>query len=450
MMTDSSIPSDDVDKAAKWTVFLLVDLRVLFIITYVYVSVVNLISTTANGEASEDIHSTRLFNITSQPEHANVNVSFIDDAILWNCRDHSDTKHYYRGLYLMLISAFSATMVAFVLTKITIVFGTKHGLLYLWQLAVIECLQEQLKLDENQEKSTKSTDSADHKISMKDNQNEGKQQSCCEDDKTSFRVASNDNDPLMESSRQPKSVEICEESKGTKDFEAENKTNGDECTHKKDRRENNQIEERKQLVKGDSAAVGDEKHQSDKMPSVDCSKKDEVIEKAKKLLSEEDPLSKVVCNADKYFYRCNFCRVVNLCLSVLILFIGMVLTFLFYDLHPLSCIHDQREKYIDYDVTEESVKIHFSTEILQTQKGVSIILPVLALLFVANSFIFYCCNIHIIKIFTKCVKKEISEDVSDGSGDSEKKCCHRCHSCARGCCRHISRLGHCLCFFISE
>ena len=400
MMTDNSIPSDDVDKAAKWTVFLLVDLRVLFIITYVYVSVVNLISTTANGEASEDIHSTRLFNITSQPEHANVNVSFIDDAILWNCRDHSDTKHYYRGLYWMLISAFSATMVAFVLTKITIVFGTKHGLLYLWQLAVTEYLQEQLKLDENQEKSKKSeefnpTSSADNNNIMKDNQNEGKQQS----------------------------------------------------------------EERQQSLEGDSAAAGYEKCQLGKRPTVtdDSSKKDEVIKKAKKLLSEENPLSKVACSADKNsFYQYNSCRVVNLCLSVLILFIGIVLTFLFYDLHPLSCIHDQKEKYIDYDVTEESVRIRFSTEILQTQKGVGIILPVLALVFVTNAFIFYYCNIHIIKIFTECVKREVIKDSSDSSdgggssGGSEKECCHCCRSCVHGCCRHISRLGHCLCFFISE
>lgn len=132
----------DLDKAAKWTVFLLVDLKVVFIITYVYVSVVNLISTTANGEASEDAHSTKLFTVTSLPGHTDVNVSFIDDAILWSCRDHSVTKHYYRGLYWMLISAFSGTIVAFIFTKITVICGAKHGCPYLWRLAIIECLQQ--------------------------------------------------------------------------------------------------------------------------------------------------------------------------------------------------------------------------------------------------------------------------------------------------------------------
>ena len=439
MMPDNSIEikSDDIDKAAKWTVFLLVDLRLLFIITYVYVSVVNLISTTANSEASEDIHSTRLFNVTSQLEHANVNVSFIDDAILWNCRDHSDTKHYYRGLYWMLISAFSATMVAFVLTKITIIFGTKHGLLYLWRLAVTECLQERLKSDEKQEEANNTTST---KVN---DQNEGKQQSHHEDHKTSVPVASNDNCPLLEGSQLLKSDEINGESKGSKDFEAKNQTNSDECIDDKD--ESNQSEERQH------SAVGDEKRRSGKPPSHDCSKMDEVIKKAKKLLSEENPLSKVESSADEdCFKRYNFCRVFNLCLSVLILLIGIVLTFLFYDLHPLSCIHDQREKYIDYDVTEESVRIRFSTEILLTQKGVSIILPVLALLFVTNAFIFYYCNIHIIKIFTKYVREEIkiNKDEADGS---EKEFCHWCSCfCPRCCCGHIYRLGHCLCFFISE
>ena len=146
-ITDQS--SVDIDKAAKWTIFLLVDLRVMFIITYVYVSVVNLISTTANSEASEDIHSTKLFNVTSQPKHTDVNVSFIDDVILWNCRDHSVTKHYYRGLYWMLISAFLGTIIAFIFTKITIICGSEHGCPYLWRIAVIEYLQQKIKLDVN-------------------------------------------------------------------------------------------------------------------------------------------------------------------------------------------------------------------------------------------------------------------------------------------------------------
>ena len=98
------IPVEDVDKASKWTVFILVDLKIVFIITFVYISVVNLISTTANNEASTDVNSNNTFTVTA--EHRNVNISFIDDAVLWNCRDHSETKRYYQVLYLMLIVSF--------------------------------------------------------------------------------------------------------------------------------------------------------------------------------------------------------------------------------------------------------------------------------------------------------------------------------------------------------
>ena len=348
MMADDSITEQspvDIDKAAKWTVFLLVDLRVLFIITYAYVSVVNLISTTANGEASEDILSTRLFTVTSQPEHANVNVSFIDDAILWNCREHSVTKHYYRGLYWMLISAFSATMIAYILTKIAITFGAKHGDHYLWRLAVMECWQ-QLKLDEEV--------------------------------------------------NEPKKPQEADSDKDTN----------------KGKNEANQ----------------------------------KVIEKVIKLLNNKDPSGKISDNEDKGSFKMyNRRKNISLFLSVAILATGIILTFLFYDLHPLSCIHGQREKYIDYNETEESVRVHFSKEIVRTQKGVGIILPLLALAFVFNAFAFYHCNVCIIKIFVRYVEKE-----SKNETDSSKESCS-C-SCCCSCCEHVhfSRLRHCLCFFIHE
>lgn len=336
-MADNSItvqPPEDIDKAAKWTVFLLVDLRVIFIITYVYVSVVNLISTTANGEATEDIHSTRLFTVTSHPDHADVNVSFIDDAILWSCRDHSVTKHYYRGLYWMLISAFSATMVAYILTKITIIFGAKHGHLYMWKLSIIECLQQLKNKDKN-------------------------------------------------------------------------KNNGE-------------------IKKAAS---------------------NEVIENAKKILDEKHPLEKIYNDekSKKEDIRklkvYDKCRIFSLCLSVVTLFLGIILTFLFYDLHPISCIRGQGEKYIDYDETNESVRIHFSNGILLTQKIVGVTLPILAFLFVINAFFFYYCNIHIIKIFAEYVKTQLQNNMDETDSSENKQW---------GCCDHIDRLGNCLDFYIHK
>ena len=330
-ITDQS--SIDIDKAAKWTIFLLVDLRVMFIITYVYVSVVNLISTTANSEASDDIYSTVLFNVTSQPEHTNVSVSFIDDAILWNCRDHSVTKHYYRGLYWMLISAFSGTILAFIFTKITIVCGSKHGCSYLWRIAIIEYLQHKIKLDINK-------------------------------------------------------------------------------THV------------------------------------------ELVKECKKLVNKKDVLDEVDKNPNinqKSLKRYRFCRVVCLYYSIVVLVAGVVLAFLFYDLHPLACIHGQREQYYDYEKASESVKISFSNGILFTQKAVACILPVLALLFIINAYGFYSCSAHIIDIYTKHIEQQLRkyQDVTDGSvADS----CGNCPStdCCNNHCRHTLMLKDCCCYFIPD
>jgi len=52
-MSGFSLENQKINKASKWTIFLLVDLRTVFIITYVFITVVNLISATANSEATK-------------------------------------------------------------------------------------------------------------------------------------------------------------------------------------------------------------------------------------------------------------------------------------------------------------------------------------------------------------------------------------------------------------
>ena len=130
-----------IDKASKWTVYFLIDLRIVFIITYVYISVVYLISTTANSEANADVNSLKLFNVTSQPNHSDVMVSYIDDAVLWGCRKLSMTKTYYKGLYAMLFGAFALTLMILTITKLTIVIGNSTGISHLWKIAVVQYLQ---------------------------------------------------------------------------------------------------------------------------------------------------------------------------------------------------------------------------------------------------------------------------------------------------------------------
>ena len=139
------LQNDKVDKASKWTAYFLVDLKVVFVVTYVYISVVNLISTTANVQATTHAESTATFNVTSDPKHMNVSVSFIDDALLWNCRKQSETKVYYEGLYWMLVSAFIITLLSLAIAKCVVIFGATHEDCYLRRIAIIQCLQEKPK-----------------------------------------------------------------------------------------------------------------------------------------------------------------------------------------------------------------------------------------------------------------------------------------------------------------
>jgi len=133
---------EHVEKASKWTIYFLIDLRVVFVILYVYVTAVNLISTTATAEATTDSQCNNRFDVTSRPEHLNVSVSSIDDAVLWNCRDLSETKTYYKGLYILLLIAFFLTLLLFFIVKCTVIFGAIHEDRYLKRIAVIQCLEE--------------------------------------------------------------------------------------------------------------------------------------------------------------------------------------------------------------------------------------------------------------------------------------------------------------------
>ena len=145
---------ENFDKRQSWTIYFLVDLRVIYIMTYAFITIVNLISSTANSEAFSDRNSMMLLNVSSQ--YMNVNVTSINDAILWNCRRLSGTKDYYRVLYWMLLTAMIVALVGFFIIKfVTLItissnFGCewcsckcstfKHGLTKLWQIALCQHL----------------------------------------------------------------------------------------------------------------------------------------------------------------------------------------------------------------------------------------------------------------------------------------------------------------------
>lgn len=123
--------------------YCLLNVKAFFIISYMYISVVNLISSTAISEATLDEQGDNSFDITSLPHHNQRNVSSIDDPVLWNCRETSLTKNYYKVLYsMLLIVSVLATLIFFGVKTLNFCGGTP--LKRLWEVAVAQNLKETL------------------------------------------------------------------------------------------------------------------------------------------------------------------------------------------------------------------------------------------------------------------------------------------------------------------
>ena len=135
---------EDLEKYQQYTGHLFIDIKTTFIIIYVYISVVNLISTTANNEANQHKESPFLFNLTSRPEHTNVNVSSIDDATLWSCREYSSTSSYYVTLYWMLLITFSTILLFYGVSKFLALWNIDNldSLTDLWHMAVLKHIKQ--------------------------------------------------------------------------------------------------------------------------------------------------------------------------------------------------------------------------------------------------------------------------------------------------------------------
>ena len=135
---------ENLDIKKHWTIYFLIDVRVVYIITYAYISIVNLISSTANSEATDDKQSDMTFDVSD--EHMDVPVTKINDAVLWNCRDKSLSIFYYRSLYIMALTALTAALVGFWLVKTFTICITprKHGLTMLWQIAVFQYVKDKM------------------------------------------------------------------------------------------------------------------------------------------------------------------------------------------------------------------------------------------------------------------------------------------------------------------
>ena len=91
----------------------------------VYTSLVTHFSSTAAIEAERDVASRR--NFTANVNWMSQEISEgISDPVLWGCRHYSDTKHYYRTLYGVLLCYYLIALIVYMLTR-SIVSLTTHG-----------------------------------------------------------------------------------------------------------------------------------------------------------------------------------------------------------------------------------------------------------------------------------------------------------------------------------
>ena len=79
------------------------DLRLLFILTALYTSLIANFRQAGVQEAQEDVFSERLFRINSIWTNHSISGG-VSDQILWNCRSDSETDSYYKSLYLGLVT----------------------------------------------------------------------------------------------------------------------------------------------------------------------------------------------------------------------------------------------------------------------------------------------------------------------------------------------------------
>lgn len=132
---------------SKLSNFILIDIRVLFIVVSVYTTVAAVISTTAHNEATKDTTSDRTFNLTDRPEHTNVLVNDVSNAILWNCRQKSVTHNYYRALYYIMFAAFVAITLVFLGARLSVMCGWRYRLgqnlhNILWRLVLVKRVKQ--------------------------------------------------------------------------------------------------------------------------------------------------------------------------------------------------------------------------------------------------------------------------------------------------------------------
>ena len=107
----------------------------------------SVISTTAHNEAMKDSTSERPFNVTNRPEHIDVIVQEVSNAVLWDCRENSVTRRYYKSLYGLLFASFGLIGIIYIGARLSVMCGWRSRLSHnlhhiLWRLVLIKRLKQ--------------------------------------------------------------------------------------------------------------------------------------------------------------------------------------------------------------------------------------------------------------------------------------------------------------------
>ena len=89
--------------------------KVLFAVS-TYSTLLAIIDQTSSKEAAKDSNNETLFTVSD--EIVNVTVAGVSNAVLWNCRDYSITRSFYRRFYIAVVVCLFAYVFIF-MTKIT-------------------------------------------------------------------------------------------------------------------------------------------------------------------------------------------------------------------------------------------------------------------------------------------------------------------------------------------
>ena len=381
---------ESISEKYSWTIYVLLDLKVVYIITYAYITFVNLMSSYANSEATSDADSMMLFNITLSPELRDVEVDSISDSILWNCRSQSVTNYLYRFLYYMLIIVMGTALGYYFVVKCIALIGVscfckkfscpcelnEYGLMKLWHIAVLEQLKVKAELSSQSHQQQPATDT---EKTPKENNEQSQSDSDSQRNvgsRTQVVVVDIENNTDVantiaknDSSHSHQSISLVPEAKDNAH---------DEIQTPHDSRVDDSVQDETANMGQPDNSTTSKKPESSKFELKDY----------QSLLSENvtsDIFKGLTCRS-----RCtNYCRQAIPGTLLFLSVITLGLSFLSYDLHPLACIVQPAEDYISYNATTKRVELEFSDHLSYFQKSAGIVIVVLVITFLILAYCFY-------------------------------------------------------------